>query len=178
LKTQNNNFDSNKLFGLLEKSGETLKLAEELFFFKKILMTSPSLKEFLFSYSFSAEAKKELLRNFLGDENFSGLFFQLFDQLIDMKKEKIIVPILEKFLSLVEDKKDLLFCEVLSAVKIKDNDLQDLSNVISQRTKRQAVLINFLNPELLGGFLVKFAGKTIDYTLKNYLEELHDQLNN
>lgn len=89
------------------------------------------------------------------------------------KRSALLIPILEKFLNLVREKKSEFEVTIESAEFLKESDIKIITESLSFLGKITKVS-NVVDPSVLGGFIVRYGFKLIDASLKSYLDRLVD----
>jgi F-type H+-transporting ATPase subunit delta len=151
-----------------------------------LIISSPELAKFLENPLHSEELKKDVLQKCLQkDLNKNTLNF--INLLVDKKRIQYIEQICKKFLDKAYDFVCVKFVQVWSAVPLTEQQtaaltkkLTDMIGPIAMEPySRQANvrLTMQIDPQLLGGFIIKIDSKIIDCSLKGDIKRLGKQLN-
>ncbi|KLT23216.1 ATP synthase F1, delta subunit [Wolbachia endosymbiont of Armadillidium vulgare str. wVulC] len=89
------------------------------------------------------------------------------------KRSRLLILILEKFLSLVRESENELEITIKSAEVLKKPDIKIITESLSFLGKIIKVS-NVVDPSILGGFVVRYGFNLIDASLKSYLDRLVD----
>ena len=87
-----------------------------------------------------------------------------------------IKDISEVFSSLVDQAKELLSLEILSAFPLPDSEREEIQTRIQKDFGSMASITWSVDPELLGGLLVKAGDRQLDGSVRGSLEKLRIQL--
>jgi ATP synthase F1 delta subunit len=80
------------------------------------------------------------------------------------------------FDSLWAEENRLLPVTVASAVELDEGLVQDIGRRIEQQTGRRVELSAIVNPEVLGGLVVRVGNMVLDASVRNRLEQLRKQV--
>ncbi len=162
--------DIEKLYDLAGDQADDL--AGELFDFEKFLRDHHEIKNALVNYSLEKSVRKEILDRV--SANRSEIFRELIGNLL--LEEELLHEfswLTEKFVSMVEKRGNARFAELLTAFPLTDNELKLIRSKFGENIK----FLITVEPELLGGILIKFAdGKVLDLSLRGGLEPLRMEM--
>src|SRR6187200_1824070 len=143
------------LFEAALDSEKTDVVREQLGEFTDALNENRELQIFLFSPYFSTQEKVEGLR-----------------RVIDGAE-----PIFLNFLELLaEDHNRLLPVEVTSAVELDDSTVRGIGARIEEQTGRKVELSSTVEPDILGGIVVRVGNQVLDASIRNRLDTLRRQV--
>ena len=77
---------------------------------------------------------------------------------------------------LVDEKKNILNCEVVSKYPLDKNIKEDLIKYLSQKYQKEIKLKETINDELIGGIKVIVQNEVIDYTIDSTLTNLKNTI--
>jgi F-type H+-transporting ATPase subunit delta len=158
---------SRALFEVAKEHDVLDRVHDELGELADALQESRDLQMFFFSPYFAAEEKKEGVTRVVegADEHFVN-FLKL---LAERHRMPAIHRIRREFDSMWADEKRLLSVSVTSAV---DLDKSLVEERISDQTDRQVELSSRVDPEVLGGLVVRVGNMVLDASVRNRLEQL------
>jgi F-type H+-transporting ATPase subunit delta len=149
----------------------------------KLFSEVPSLKEFLLNPLIPGQDKKNILKKCLREESNTLDFLQL---LIDKKRIEYIENITTQFLEKVYNFLHIKFVEVWSvieltqdqqnAIKLKINKMMKTIFSESYAKSAKIKLILRLDPNILGGLIIKMDSKIIDLSFKGELQSFAKEL--
>jgi F-type H+-transporting ATPase subunit delta len=132
------------------------------------------LAVFFFSPYFSTEEKKEGLGKVLdGAEDIVRNFLEL---LVEKHRMPAIHRIRREYDSLWEEENKLLPVEVTSAIELDPETVQNIGDKIGERTGRKVQLESKVDPDILGGIVVRVGDRILDASIANRLESLRKQV--
>ena len=138
--------------------------------------SSHDFKNLLSNSQISYNEKKTAILSLIKDHN--SLTIKLLDLLIQNKRVYIVNDIANSFIQLYNSHNDIKEAVVITASPInKDLEVKILSK-INVSDLKSINLKNIVNPEILGGFIIRFDGKEYNASVKQNLNNLKTQLTN
>lgn len=140
------------------------------------LNENPELTGYLNNPLLSKIAKQEILTKTLKSQ-INAETFKFLMLLVDKNRINVLSSVITGYLELVYETASIKMIQVSSAFPFtssqKDALIQKLKELTSAREIR---LIIEVDPNLIGGFLIKTESKVIDFTIKNQLQKLAQHL--
>ena len=150
------------------------QVREDLGAFVDALNESRDLMVFFFSPYFSTQEKKDgLERAVTGAE---PVFMNFLEALIERHRMPAIFRIQARYEVLWEDERDLLPVEVTSAVELDKAIVGSIGDRIGEQTKRTVELSSKVDPDILGGIVLRVGNVVLDASIRNRLEQLRKQV--
>ncbi len=158
------------LFEVAREHGKLDELREQLAQFADALNENRELALFFFSPYFSSSEKQEGLGRLLdgADEQLMN-FLKL---LIENHRMPVIFRIRAQYERLWEDEHRLLPVEVTSAIELDTATTESLGRTIGERAGRKVKLAAHVDPDILGGIVVRVGNSILDASIRNRLEQL------
>ena len=142
---------------------------------KSCIGNSNELVKVLMHPSISKEEKKELFKNLLSGK-VEDYFLYFIYVLVDNERILELENIYDTFRMLVDEKKNILNCEVVSKYPLDKNIKEDLIKYLSQKYQKEIKLKETINDELIGGIKVIVQNEVIDYTIDSTLTNLKNTI--
>ena len=166
---------SQALFSLAEEDDMFVKFKNDLNEIKEIISEHDDFRNVLFNPRIQNEEKKKVLKRVFSGE-VSERIFNFINLLIEKRRIFYIEFIIDQFNKLVNDREDILEVEVVSAIEL-ENDLQKkLKKKLEKEMNYKVVLNNTVDPEILGGLVLKIGDKIIDGSIQHELNTLKDKI--
>ena len=147
---------------------------EQLGAFADALNENRDLMVFFFSPYFSTQEKKDgLERAVTGAE---PVFMNFLEALIERHRMPAIFRIQARYEVLWEDERDLLPVEVTSAVELDKAIVTSIGDRIGEQTRRTVELSSKVDPDILGGIVLRVGNVVLDASIRNRLEQLRKQV--
>lgn len=149
-------------------------LREQLGQFADALDQRRELATFFFSPYFSTKEKQEGLERMLdgADETLVN-FVQL---LIENHRMPVIFRIRAEYERLWDEENRVLPVEITSAIELDRATTENLGRAIGERAGRKIQLAAHVNPDILGGIVVRVGNSILDASIRNRLEQLRRQV--
>jgi F-type H+-transporting ATPase subunit delta len=150
------------------------QIREDLGSFVDALNENRDLMVFFFSPYFSTQEKKDgLKRAVTGAE---PVFTNFLEALIERHRMPALFRIKARYEVLWEDERDLLPVEVTSAVELDKSTISSIGERIGEQTKRTVELSSKVDPDILGGIVLRVGNVILDASIRNRLEQLRKQV--
>ena len=157
------------------KDDEVLdRVHEELGQFADALDQDRNLQVFLFSPYFSSEEKKDGIRRIVSDADERLLNF--LELLAERHRMPALFRIRRIFQDLWAEENKLLPVTVTSATELDAGLVDDIGKRIEEQTGRRVELSSNVDPDVLGGLMVRVGNMVLDATVRNRLEQLRKQV--
>jgi F-type H+-transporting ATPase subunit delta len=158
------------LFGVAREQGKLDLIREQLGLLADALAENRELQMFFFSPYFSTEEKQQALGRVIdgGDEilmNFLAL-------LIENHRMPVIFRIRDQYERLWDEENRTLPVEITSAIELDRATTESLGKAIGERAGRKVVLEARVDPDILGGVVVRVGNSILDASIRNRLEQL------
>ena len=155
---------------LADQFGETFRSLESL------MSESQEFKDFVQNPVIANEDKKAVLKQVMGDANPYLVNFMML--LVDKRRIIFLESIVNQYLSLLRKLNQTALAEVISARELSD---EQKGNIV-ERVKgiveaRDVELKTSVNPDLIGGVIIKVGSKVIDASLRGQLRRISVSLN-
>ena len=162
------------LFEVAKEHDVLDRVHDELGEFAEALSDNRSLQVFLFSPYFSSEEKRQGVRKIVSDAD------ERFENFLELLAERHRMPALfrikREFDALWADEHKLLPVTVTSAVELDEGLAEDIAKRIQEQTGRTVELSSNVDPDVLGGMMVRVGNMVLDDTVRNKLERLRKQV--
>jgi ATP synthase F1 delta subunit len=157
------------------KSQDKLDLVrEQLGEFADALNETRELQVFLFSPYFSTREKTEGLDKAIsgGDE----IVVNFLKLLIEKHRMPVLFRVRAEFEQLWEEENKLLPVTVTSAVELPKSTVKQIGDRIAEQTDRKVDLQSRVDPDILGGIVVRVGNSVLDASIRNRLENFRKQV--
>lgn len=155
---------------LSDQFGETFRELASL------LSESQEFKDFVLNPVIKNEDKKEVLQRVMGDANPYLVNFIML--LVDKRRIIFLESIVEQYLTLLRKLNQIVLAEVTSAQELSDEQKgQIVEKVKGIVEARDVELKASVDPNLIGGVIIKVGSKVIDASLRGQLRRIKVSLN-
>jgi ATP synthase F1 delta subunit len=147
---------------------------EQLGQFAQALNDSRDLMRFFFSPYFSSEEKKEALGRAVKEAD--PRFINFLEALIERHRMPVLFRIRDQFEQLWEDERALLPVVLTSAVELDKKTVRHIGDQVGEQTGRTVELSSHVDPDILGGIVLRVGNFILDASIRNRLEQLRKQV--
>lgn len=134
----------------------------------QLLLNSPILK---------SDLKKAALKEVFSTK-ISSLSFGLIDLLIDNKRLPILKDVAKKYNLLFDELKGIEVAKVTSAIPLTATLQKQVLSKVKEITGKDATIENVINPDIIGGFILRIGDVQYDASVANKLQVLKRQFEN
>ena len=162
------------LFEVAEEHDKLDEVRDQIGQFADALGESRDLQTFFFSPYFSTEEKKTGLGSALEGadpvvENFLAL-------LIENHRMPVLFRVRREFDQMWREVNKLLPVQITSAVELDKAVTQQIGDEIGRQTGRTVELTSTVDPDVLGGLIVRVGNSVLDASIRTRLERLRKQV--
>jgi len=156
------------LFEVAKEHDELDEVHEQLGQFADVLAENRQLQVFFFSPYFSSEEKKDNVPKVIegGNEHFVR-FLQV---LAEKHRLPVLFRIRRAFDDLWRKEQHLLEVSVTSAVELDKETVDGIGQKIEEQTGQRVELTSSVDPDLIGGIVIRVVNKVLDASVRNRLE--------
>ena len=131
----------------------------------QLLLNSPVLK---------TELKKSALKEIFADKT-SALTIGLINLLIDNKRLPILYEVAKKYNVIYDSLKGIEVAKVTTAIPLTEELNQQVLQKVIEITGKQATIESIINPDIIGGFILRVGDIQYDASVANKLQVLKRQ---
>jgi len=162
------------LFEVADEHDSLDEIHDQLGQFADALDQNRQLAAFFFSPYFSATEKKEGLAAAVVDAN--PEFANFLQALIERHRMPAIFRIRNEFTVLWDHERKLLPVQITSAVELDSDTVEKLGKRIGEQVDRTIELSSEVDPDIIGGVVLRVGNVILDASIKNRLEQLRKQV--
>ena len=165
---------SRALFEAAKENDVLDRVHEELDEFADALEEDRQLRLFFFSPYFSSDEKKEGVAKVVHGAD------ERFERFLELLAERHRMPALFRIRRAFDvrwaEENQLLSVSVTSAVDLDESLVEGIGERIEEQTGRRVELSSQVDPDILGGLVVRVGNMVLDASVRNRLEQLRRQL--
>ena len=162
------------LFEVAVERDELDEIRDQLAAFADAMHDNRQLAVFFFSPYFSVNEKKDGLARAV--KGATPAFDNFLQALIERHRMPAIFRIRTEFETLWEHERRLLPVHVTSAVELEESLVESLGRRIGQQVDREVQMSSEVDPDILGGVVLRVGNVILDASIKNRLEQLRKQV--
>jgi F-type H+-transporting ATPase subunit delta len=165
---------SRSLFEVAKDEGKLDLIRDQLGEFADAVDGNRNLQIFLFSPYFSTEEKQDGLGRALVDADPNLVNF--LELLLENHRMPAIFRIRRQYDDLWSEENKLLPVHVTSAVELDESTVEHIGATIGEQTGRKIELDSIVDPDILGGIVLRVGNSILDASIRNRLDHLRKQV--
>jgi F-type H+-transporting ATPase subunit delta len=158
------------LFEVAREQQKLDQLREQLGQFADAVSGNHDLAVFFFSPYFSTKEKQEALGRML--EGADPILVNFLNLLIENHRMPVIFRIRHEYERLWDEENKTLPVEITSAIELDRATAESLGKKIGERAGRKVTLAAHVDPDILGGIIIRVGNSILDASIRNRLEQL------
>ena len=161
----------------LAKSNDSLKeTTNDMNIVSQFLANSSDLKKFLGNPLITRDAKKNVVKDILGEQvGASTLKFLLL--LVDRNRIEVLESIAQKFLELSYKQESIEIAKITSSIQLSAEQQKEIAEKLKLITgAKQIKLALKIDPQLIGGFTIEIGSKLIYTSIRGQLRQISNLL--
>ncbi len=162
------------LFQVALAQGTLDELREQLGQLADAIDQNHDLAVFFFSPYFSTNEKQEALERMLDGADPS--FLNFLRLLIENHRMPVIFRIRHEYERLWDEENKTLPVEITSAIALDEQTTESLGRTIGERAGRKVTLAARVDPDIIGGIIIRVGNSILDASIRNRLEQLRRQV--
>jgi F-type H+-transporting ATPase subunit delta len=162
------------LFESAMERGELDEIQQQLSVWSDELGNNKNLQTFFFSPRFSSAEKKDAVRRIIDGGN--ERFINFLELLAERHRLPVTFRIRRAFDELWREEHKMLPVELTSAVELDEGLVRSIGERIEERTGRRIELTSRVDPDIIGGLVLRVGNKVLDASVHGRLERLRKQI--
>jgi ATP synthase F1 delta subunit len=162
------------LFEVAQEKGNLDAVREQLGEFADALDGNQEMQVFFFSPYFSTQEKEEGLDKVVTDAD--PIFLNFLKLLIEKHRMPAVFRVRRTFDERWREENKLLSVEITSAVELDKSTVKQIGDRIGEQTDQKIDLSARVEPDILGGIVVRVGNSIIDASIRTRLEKLRKQV--
>jgi F-type H+-transporting ATPase subunit delta len=163
------------LFELAVEEQMIDQILAEYEFVKNSFDEFPEFLEIVKSPQLSNDEKKKIINETYGGK-VSELLINFFKILVEKKRSNVIRDVYDDYKVMVDNHKGLVVARVESVIPLEANEIEVLEAKLNKVTGKTVTVENVINPEIMGGLVVKVGDKVVDGSVKRKLDNMKHEL--
>ena len=162
------------LFQVAQEQDSLDDIHEQLGQFADAVSESRDLQVFLFSPYFSAQEKKESLAKVVegADDN----LFRFLELLAERHRMPVLFRVRRTFDDMWAEERKRLEVAITSAVELDEETVDTIGKRIEEQTGRDVQLSTHVDPDVVGGIVLRVGNMVLDASVRARLERLRRQV--
>jgi F-type H+-transporting ATPase subunit delta len=162
------------LFEVAQEQGKLDEVREQLGEFADALNENQEMQVFFFSPYFATQEKEEGLDKVVTDAE--PIFQNFLKLLIEKHRMPAVFRVRRTYDQMWQQENKLLPVEVTSAIELDEQTVKQIGDRIGEETGQKIELSARVEPDILGGLVVRVGNSIIDSSIRSRLEQLRRQV--
>jgi F-type H+-transporting ATPase subunit delta len=162
------------LFEVAKQQDNLDVVREQLGQFADALDDSRELSVFFFSPYFSTPEKKDGLDKTLDDAD--PIVLNFLELLVENHRMPVVFRVRREFDALWREENQLLPVQITSAIELDESVTSRIGEEIGRQTGRTVELTSTVDPDVLGGIVLRVGNSILDASIRTRLERLRKQV--
>jgi ATP synthase F1 delta subunit len=158
------------LFEVAKEQDKLDSVRDQLNEFAQALNDNRELAIFFFSPYFSTEEKKDGLHKTVQDAE--PIFMNFLEALVERHRMPVIFRIRGRYEDLWDEENQLLPVQVTSAIELDESIVNNIGERIGEQTGRKVELSSNVDPDILGGIVLRVGNSILDASIRNRLNQI------
>ena len=164
------------MYDIANEENSINEVYKDMNFINELNSDSLDFKNLLSNSQINFQDKKKLILSLIKQSN--ALTEKLIDLLIHNKRVKIIGDIASSFIQLYNKNNNIKEATIITASPINNELESKILSMINIKDAKSVNLTNVVNPNIIGGFIIRFDGKEYNASVKQNLNNLKKELTN
>lgn len=164
------------MYDIANEENSINEVYKDMNFINELNSGSLDFKNLLSNSQINFQDKKKLILSLIKQSN--SLTEKLIDLLIHNKRVKIIGDIASSFIQLYNKNNNIKEATIITASPINNELESKILSMINIKDAKSVNLTNVVNPNIIGGFIIRFDGKEYNASVKQNLNNLKTELTN
>ncbi len=152
------------------------KLLNDLEVFSELFTKNKEFKIVMETSAVSRDEKKSIIEELAKKFDFNPLTVNFFKLLIDKNKIKFITTITEVFRKKYREHAGIADYEIVSAIDLDAKIINEIKKKLEEKTGKKIELTTKVEPEIIGGLIIKTEGLIYDGSLKSHLLKIKEKI--
>ena len=159
------------LIDLAEEQNSLDAVKADMESFVNVVRQNSQLQAVLKNPIIGIDKKKSILNQLFG-ANSSKVVMAFFNIVVSKGRSEILYAIGKEFLNEFNRRQGIITAEVTSAAPLTEEQKSKIAALVIEATNKKIVLQTNIDPELIGGFVLKVGDKQIDTSIASSLNKL------
>ena len=164
------------LYELANESNIISKVEENSDSLLKLILTNKEFNSLIKDPTMSQDNLKNVINKISENFNLELLFKNFLNFLISKRRFFYVEQILKKFNEICSEKRGELKAEISSAKELTQNEINKITDELSNNFKSKVKLNYNHDKSLIGGLVVQVGSTMIDTSIKNKLQQIENRM--
>ena len=163
------------LFELAQEYKILDKVEKDMELIGKLINESQDFRDFLSNPLITETSKQEILRELLANR-IQKVTFQFLELLAEKRRIAVLPAVVQQFREMLLEYQRILEGELISAVPLEKKQFESIKKHLEEMLGQTVTLQTKIQPEIIGGFVVRIQDLVIDNSIRLQLNKLREKL--
>jgi F-type H+-transporting ATPase subunit delta len=163
------------LLEIAQAEGQLHEVEDELFRFARAVEANDDLRTALSDPALPADRRMALVEDLLGKKALAATR-AIISFIVGIGRGRELPAIVQRFVQDAAERRQHVVAEVRSAIQLDDQQQDRLARALSTATGKQVEVRVIVDPEVMGGLLVRIGETVIDGTVRHRLDKFKEQV--
>ena len=144
-------------------------------FLKKLLVKNSDLPLYLSNPLITDDKKIEMLSKVIGS-NINEITYRFLHLMASKRRLRFLPDVLENFRLMMLAHNNTVEAELISAVELEQKQIEAIKDHLQKTLGKNVLMSSKIQPEILGGFVVRVQDVVIDNSIRLQLNKLREKL--
>ena len=159
------------LIDLAEEQNALEQVRKDIGLFLETCRANPQLQAILKNPIIGLDKKANILEGLFADK-LHKMILSFFKIMIRKSRSEILYATAKEFINQYNILKNVVKATVTSATPLSNENISRIEDVVKKATKGEVVLTVQIDPDLIGGFILKVGDKQFDTSISSKLSKL------
>ena len=164
------------LYELAKETNTIEKIEDNSNWIMKLILKNNDFKNFIKDPTLSQNILKNVINEISKSFNFEELFKNFLNFLILKRRLFYVDKILKSFNEICSERRGELRTKIISAKELSQNEIDKISEELSNNFKSKIKLDYIHDKSLIGGLVVHVGSTMIDTSIKNKLQQIENRM--
>ncbi|HJX15084.1 MAG TPA: ATP synthase F1 subunit delta [Candidatus Deferrimicrobiaceae bacterium] len=164
------------LLAIGQEEGQTRRILTEVEQFSKLVAETPLLREMVEAAQINRRDKKAALEATITPTGFSSSTRNFLFLLVDKRRMNLLSAMVSELRRLIEQSEGIERVEVSVPMPLSGTQRDLLESVLEGQTGKKVVLEEKVDPDVLGGMVVKVGSTVYDGSARTQIQQIRENL--
>lgn len=159
------------LIDLAEEQGSLEAIKNDIESFNRVCKANTELQAVLRNPIIGPDKKIAILNSLFGSDA-NPMILAFFKIMVNKGRSEVLYPTAKEFINEYNRRQGIVNATVISAAPLTSESIQKIRDVVTEATKGTVVLDAKVDPDLIGGFVLKVGDRQFDASISTSLQKL------
>jgi F-type H+-transporting ATPase subunit delta len=164
------------LIDLAQEQNALEPVRKDIELFIKVCKENPLLRAVLHNPIIGPDKKNAILQELFADK-FHPMILSYFKIVVNKGRSEILYATAREFINEYNIRKNIVKATVSSAAPLSEKNKKQIEDLVKEVTKGDVILETKVDPDLIGGYILKIGDRQFDASIASSLRKLKKEFN-